>query len=81
MLLLTPVKQLSFPEACIKHMVSSQATALKAIIQNYHLAANHLENTAASTLEADAALTGYILMRNQDRQVCELAVSHGGLNY
>lgn len=75
-ILLMPLKQLHvIPEACIKYMASSQATALKAVIQNYHLAVNHLEDTAPTNIEADVVLIRDILKRNQDRQVCELTVS------
>lgn len=68
------------PEAYIKYMASSQATGLKAVIQNYHLVVNHLENIAATNLEADVVLIRDI-KRNQDRQVCELIVRHDGLNH
>lgn len=64
-----------FPEARINYVASSQATALKVITQNYHLAVNHLENIAVTNLEADVVLIRDILKRNQDRQVCELALS------
>lgn len=75
------LKQLhSIPEACIKYTVSSQATALKSVIQNYHLVVNHLENVTATNLEADVVLIRDILKRNQDRQVCELTACHDGLN-
>lgn len=75
-----PLKQLHvIPEACIKYMVPSQATALKAVIQNYHLTVNHLENITATNLEADVLLIRDILKWNQDRHVCELTVCHDGL--
>lgn len=61
-ILLMPLKQLHvIPEACIKYMVPSQATALKAVIQNYHLTVNHLENITATNLESDVLLIGDIL--------------------
>lgn len=56
-------------------MASSQAMALKAITQSYHLAVNHLENIAVTNLEADVVPIRDIRKRNQDRQVCEVALS------
>lgn len=60
-------------------MASRQATALKAVIQNYHLAVNHLENITVTNVEADVALIRDI-KRNQDRQVCALTVCNDGVN-
>lgn len=80
-ILLMPLKQPHIiPEAHIKYMAPSQVTALKAVIQNYHLAVNDLENIAATNLEADVVLIRDILKRNQDRQVCELTACHDGCN-
>jgi len=46
-----PLKQLHIiPEAFTKYMASSQATALKAVIQNYHLAVNCSEDIATTHL-------------------------------
>lgn len=60
-------------------MASRQATVLKAVKQNYHLAVNYLENITVTNVEADVALIRDI-KRKQDRQVCALTVCNDGLN-